>query len=64
MIKASKPDTKIFIDIQPKLGTKPDRGSFIVEVKGEKIVDLVAMPRPFDKVKCCLIQFVGGAHIN
>ena len=50
LILKAKPDATITIDVQPKLGSKPDKGSFIVEVKGKKIVNLVAIARPFEKV--------------
>uniref|UniRef100_A0A7S0M605 Selenoprotein H n=1 Tax=Cryptomonas curvata TaxID=233186 RepID=A0A7S0M605_9CRYP len=60
LVLKAKPDAKITIDIQPKLGSKPDKGSFIVEVKGKKIVDLVAMPRPFDKLKALSMETVAA----
>ena len=46
------PQATVTIDVQPKLGSKPDKGSFVVEVKGKKVVELIAMPRPFQKVRC------------
>ena len=30
---------------------KPNKGDFIVTVKGKKVVELLAMPRPFGKLK-------------
>ena len=39
------------VDEQKRLASKPDRGTFAVHVRGERLVELVAMPRPFAAMK-------------
>ena len=56
LIKKAKPTIKITIDVQPKLGSKPDKGSFVVEVGDKKIVELVALARPFQKVRLLITR--------
>jgi hypothetical protein len=51
MIKAKKPGVTMFINEEKKLGSKPDKGSFVVKVKGKTLVELIAMPRPFTQMK-------------
>jgi hypothetical protein len=51
LVSAAVPGASFDVDVQPKLGTKPDRGSFVVEVAGQKVVELIAMPRPFTAMK-------------
>ncbi len=51
LLLAKRPGTSVSVDEQKKLGTKPDRGSFIVRVRGKELVKLEAMPRPFTAMK-------------
>jgi len=41
-IRKRKPDVSIEVDEQKKLSSKPDKGSFVVEVNGKKLVELGA----------------------
>ena len=50
-IKAAKPTATVVINTEKKLGSNPDKGSFVVAVGDTKIVELIAMPRPFQKMK-------------
>ncbi len=55
-VKAAK--HTVVVDAQPALGRNPDRGSFIVVVRGKTLVDLKAMPRPFTAMKALDIDAV------
>ena len=55
-VKAAK--HTVVVDAQPALGRNPDRGSFILVVRGKTLVDLKAMPRPFTAMKALDIDAV------
>ena len=57
-IKKLNPDVAVNIDVQKKISSNPDKGSFIVEVNGKKIVNLVAIPRPFTTMKALDLEKV------
>ncbi len=50
-VKKAIPSAKVEIDEKPKEGSKPDKGSFVVMVKGAAMVELRGMVRPFTKMK-------------
>jgi hypothetical protein len=47
------------VNEEKKLGTKPDKGTFAVSVRGTKLVELLAMPRPFTAMKALDIGDLG-----
>ncbi len=50
-ICAKRPTTSVTIVHEKKLSSNPDKGSFIVKANGKTLVELVAMARPFNKMK-------------
>lgn len=50
-VKKANPSASIHIDTQAPEGRKPDKGSFVVVVKGHTVVECRHMQRPFQKMK-------------
>jgi hypothetical protein len=58
LIRKESPGVSITVDEQKKLGSKPDKGSFVVEANGTKVVEMVALARPFTRMKELDLQAV------
>ena len=59
LIKEAKPGAKVVVDERKKESSKPDVGSFVVQVKGgDRVVELLHLARPFPKLKALDIPAV------
>ena len=59
LIREAKPGTKVVVDERKKESSKPDVGSFVVQLRGgAKVVELLHLARPFPKLKALDIPAV------
>ncbi len=50
-LKKVAPSATVTVDTAAKEGKNPDRGSFVITVKGNEVVACRGMPRPFTAMK-------------
>lgn len=64
LVLKAKPGCKVTVEEQKKLGSNPDKGSFVVRVGKDVVVELVAMPRPFTAMKALSMQDVADKVVS